>query len=256
MNSDSFDKHQFARNFVGSIPPFLLFEMEFHSLFHLVESHKTDKMFEKPNPATEVALIGLVAHFEAFCKHQFAAIANLSSTLLSDFAERRSQTAIRLVDLMTLHGQFEQNIGFLVAEHYDFGSAELINGLFRDLITVSPFTKFEGNQFNDILRKRHLLVHHAGYYTLQFLKDSSLPGLARDQAFRDSVQITTEAYHEVGDFMFEMAMKTARVTVAGAVKTLSNRGLADEPTFAAANEMLKGLYDNLDYHESPGNPPG
>jgi hypothetical protein len=50
--------------------------------------------------------------------------------------------------LMTLHGQFEQNIGFLVAEHYDFGSAELINGLFRDLITVSPFTKSEGNQLS------------------------------------------------------------------------------------------------------------
>jgi hypothetical protein len=58
--------------FIGGSPPFLLFEMEFHSLFASVEFHKNQKFFDIPNPATEVALIGLIAHFEAFCKHQFA----------------------------------------------------------------------------------------------------------------------------------------------------------------------------------------
>ena len=140
-----------------------------------------------------------------------------------------------------------------MAEHYDFGSAELINGLFRDLITVSPFTKSEGNRFNEILRTRHLLVHHAGYYTLQFLKDNSLSGLTRDQAFRNSVRITTEDYHKVGDFLFDMAMKTAKVTVSGALKILDDRGVADTPTVAAANEMLKGLYDNLEIDNESGN---
>ena len=33
--------------FVGRISPFLLFEMEYHGLFHLAESHKDETFLEK-----------------------------------------------------------------------------------------------------------------------------------------------------------------------------------------------------------------
>lgn len=231
--------------FIGRIPPFLLFEMEYHSLFALVESHKNEKLFEKPNPATEVALIGLVAHFEAFCKHQFAAIANIFPTLLSTFAAKRGQAIVKLSDVLSLYGRFDKNIGFLVAEQYDFGSSKMINGIFCDLLDVTPFSKDESKKFSAILLKRHLLVHHAGIYTLQYLKPGSIPDDIKDQAFRDSIVIRTEDYHEISDFLFEMAMKITRVTVSAMKKQLEATA-ADSNQLEAPNELLRGIYDNLD----------
>ena len=68
--------------FVGRISPFLLFEFEYHSLDRVVSEFDGKQLFEKSNPAAEVCLIGLVAHFEAFCKHLFAASANLNISAL------------------------------------------------------------------------------------------------------------------------------------------------------------------------------
>ena len=232
--------------FVGRIPPFLLYEMEHHSLFHLVESHKTDRLFEKPNPATEASLISLLAHFEAFCQHQFAAIINIYPELLLAFSSRRGQAPIKLSDVISLYGEFERNIGFVIAEQYDFGSAELINGLFRDLLGVTPFSKDEGKQYDVILQKRHLLVHHAGIYTLNYLKENSISAEIKSKAFQDSVRIDTEDYHVMGDFLFDMNMKIARVTTAALKSQLeAGPGFTGNQT-KAIEQLLSGLYDNLE----------
>jgi hypothetical protein len=233
--------------FIGRIPPFLRFEMDFHSLFHLVESHKNEKIqFEKPNPATEVALMGLVAQFESFCKHQFAAITNISPELLSNFAFKRGQAVIKLSDLLSLNGRFETDIGFLIAEQYDFGSAEMINSLFNDLLVVTPFSKKESKKFNAILLKRHLLVHHAGVYTLNYIRDGSMPDEIKDQVFRDAIVISTEDYHEMGDFLFEMSMKITRVTVSALRKHLQFATDVRDLQNHATSALLKGIYDDLD----------
>ena len=232
--------------FIGRIPPFLLFEMEYHSLFALVESHKNKKYFEKPNPATEVAWMGLAAHFEAFCKHQFAAIANILPALLSIFATKREQAAVKLSDVLSLYGKFEKNIGFFVAEQYDFGSAEMINSLFRDLLAITPFSKNENKKFSIILLKRHLLVHHAGIYTLQYLKKGSIPDDIKDRAFQDSIVINTKDYYEMSDFLFEMAMKITRVTVSALRKKLESATAVGSHQIDATMELLRGLHDDLD----------
>ena len=236
--------------FIGRIPPFLLFEMEYHSLCALVETHKNekfnDKFFEKPNSATEVAWIGLVAHFEAFCKHQFAAIANIFPALLSTFTSKRGQATVRLSDVLSLYGKFEKNIGFVVAEQYDFGSAEMINSLFRDLLVVTPFSKDESKKFSTILLKRHLLVHHAGIYTLQYLKEDSIPDDIKERAFHDSIVISTENYHEMSDFLFEIARKITQVTARALRKQLESTASVDSHQLDATRELLQGLYDNLD----------
>jgi hypothetical protein len=245
-DKDSINEVTYPDMFVGRIPPFLLFEMEYHSLFALVESHKNDKLFEKPNPATEVAMIGLVAHFEAFCKHQFAAIANIVPALLSTFASRRGQATITLSDILSLYGRFEKNIGFLVAEQYDFGSAEMINGLFRDLLSVTPFSKDESRELRTILSKRNLLVHHAGIYTLQYLKAGSVPDGMKDRAFRDPIVVTTEEYRGMSDYLFEMAMKIARVTTSALKEQMESAGAVEGHQLAATRELLLGLYDYIE----------
>jgi hypothetical protein len=206
-------KDQVHGYLVGGIPPFLLFETEYHSLFHLVECHKNDRIYNSINPATKAAHISLIAHFEAFCKHQFAALVNIWPALLADFAARRPQASLALSDLATFFGNVREKIGFLLAEQYDFGSAKAVNGLFRDLLNVTPFSGNEAEIFDSILMKRHLLVHHAGYYTLQHLKKHAIPREIVSRAFKDCVVVDTDDYHQMGDFLFEMAMKVARTTV-------------------------------------------
>ena len=232
--------------FVGGVPPFLLFETEYQSLFHLVESHKNDRFYKAVNPATKAALISLVAHFEAFCKHQFAALINIWPALLSGFAARRPQASLGLTDLATLFDDVREKIGFLLAEQYDFGSAKAINGLYRDLLNVTPFSGEDSDKFDSILTKRHLLVHHAGYYTLQHLKRHAIPQEVLERAFKDCVVIQTEDYHQIGDFMFEMAMKVARATVDG----FERRWKGCSPDVAHPTEFLQqlltGVCDVLD----------
>ena len=246
MENDSTEEREgeFSDYFVGGIPPFLRFEIEYHSLFYLVEHHKQDRWYPDANPATQAALISLVANFEAYCKHQFAALVNIRPALLQGFSAKRPQAAIKLTDLVSLFGHLEDKIGFVVAEHYDFGSAALINGLFRDLLDVTPFSKDEGSTFDSILMKRNLLVHHDGFYTLQFLKENSLPHEIKQQAFLRSVKIDTEGFHEIDTFMFDMAMKVARVTMK-AVEQLFE--LDSRPYNAEAlRELLRGLNDYLE----------
>src|ERR1700712_2683965 len=110
--------------FTGKISPFLLFEMEYHSLFYVVENHKNDKFYPEINPASQVASIGLLAYFEAFCKHQFAAIVNIFPSLIHNFSSRRGEPKIEFSTIISFDGKFEKNIGFALAESYDFGTAK------------------------------------------------------------------------------------------------------------------------------------
>src|ERR1700712_4701072 len=86
--------------FTGKISPFLLFEMEYHSLFYVVENHKNDPYYSEINPASQVASIGLLAYFEAFCKHQFAAIVNLFPSLITKFAFKRDEPKIEFSTIL------------------------------------------------------------------------------------------------------------------------------------------------------------
>ena len=55
-----------------------------------------------------------------------------------------------------------------IAEQFDFGSARAINGIFLDLIGISPFSKAEASKYDQLLNDRNLLVHHAGIYTVRY----------------------------------------------------------------------------------------
>jgi hypothetical protein len=239
--------HQTYDYFTGKISPFLLFEMEFHSLFYVVENHKNDRFYPELNPASQVATIGLLAYFEAFCKHQFAAIVNLFPNLISQFAAKRGEPKIEFSSVVTFKSEIEKNIGFILAEQYDFGTAKSINGLFRDLLSITPFSKKESETFSEILFKRNLLVHHAGYYTLQYLKDKTITEEAKVKVFKEAVKITTEDYGEVSDFLFEMAMKITRETVKALKSNPEFQSLSLENERAKAiEEMLQGVWDTLE----------
>ena len=232
--------------FVGRISPFLLFEMDYHGLFNLAESHKEETAFRNPNQAAEVVVIAMVAYFEAFCKHQFAAIVNILPSLLPVFTSKRNQPEIQISSVISLDGDFEKNIGFVLAEKYDFGSAKSINGLFRDLLLISPFSEDEAIKFNTILYKRNLLVHHAGFYTLQYLKENSMPDEIKNKAFKEGISIDTEECHEICDFLFHMAIKITKETSNALKLRMAKSTGLNETQIKASEELYRAIYDILE----------
>jgi hypothetical protein len=109
---------------------------------------------------------------------------------------------------------------------------------------VTPFSKDEAEVFDQILMKRHMLVHHAGFYTLRFLTEKSLPHRIKQDAFRRAIKISTEDYHKIGDFVFGMSMKVARETVKAVERLFEADGRPHHTE--ALRECLRGVNDYLE----------
>ena len=151
-----------------------------------------------------------------------------------------------LGDVALLVDNRVENSGAVIAEQYDFGSAPVINGVFRDLVGVSPFSKSEARTFDKFLSERHLLVHHAGIYTLHWLKNGR--PLARTfgaELFRDRLSFSTKEYHERSDFIFDMAIKVARTSVCAA-REITLRSASHNNQIEQYTDLLQGLWDSLE----------
>ena len=53
-------------------------------------------------------------------------------------------------------GEMSVNYGCFISEQYDFGPAKNINGLFMDLIRITPFSKDEQIKYSRLLDYRNL----------------------------------------------------------------------------------------------------
>ncbi len=242
------EKESIQNFFVGKTSPFLLFDKAYHSLYYVVENKIDNHRFsEENNPACEVALIGILAYFEAFCKHQFAAIINIFPELAIKFSEKRRNLQIDLFSVISYQENTFRNLGFILAEKYDFGSALSINGNFRDLIAITPFSKERTIIFDEIVYKRNLLVHHGGYYTLQSLSNARVDIREhKTKAFKDNVKIEPSIYLEHADFLFEMALHITENTI-DAIKELELYKSLDEESLQvkAVDQLGVGLYDKI-----------
>jgi hypothetical protein len=81
--------------------------------------------------------------------------------------------------------------GTLISEEYDFGSAKEINGLYQDLLRITPFSANEAKKYSHFLSDRNLLVHHRGVFSYNYASQRfarayrawSTPfGLSRDRS--------------------------------------------------------------------------
>lgn len=204
-----------ARNcFPGGLPPAMIFEQSVAEVDRLVEEI-VDVEFDGSvllNPRVEIALIGLVAYFEAFCRGQFASIINICPLLLKAFGRKRGPVSIPPDDLFQATDHPQPHIGFLLAEQYDFGGSRAINGLFRDLLEITPFSSDDASRYEALLHDRHLLVHHGGTYTLQYAKQRLPEDQVKQLAFHDSILIKKQDYLEASKFISSIVEKMARAT--------------------------------------------
>lgn len=151
--------------FVAGLPPLLFFE---HNLDELDGILGKQHLGHAPLDAlSALGLIGLAAYFEAFCKDLFAALVNICPELLEQSARFRD-CAFTLAEVLHLIEGSQHRIGSILSEHYDWGSAHSVNGLFCDLLKVSPFSKDEAKKYGEFLSDRNLLVHHGGVYTFKY----------------------------------------------------------------------------------------
>ncbi len=74
---------------------------------------------------------------------------------------------IEVSGLLQILKSVVHRLGSLVAEQFDFGAAKKINGLFLDLVAISPFSKDEEVRYTQLLNDRNLLVHHGGIVTIK-----------------------------------------------------------------------------------------
>ena len=197
--------------FIAGVPPLGWFELEVKNLAALVDSSKEYRLTSL-NPTAEVSLIGLLAYFEAFCKAQFAAIINTCPETLRNFVQRRPNATLSLRNILNTGAQVASKLGNLISEEHDFGSAKEINGLYQDLLHISPFSTKEATQYARFLSDRNLLVHHAGVYTFKYSSQRfvsrSIPGLPH----WDSLVIGKKEFSRWNSYLLAMARKITRAS--------------------------------------------
>ena len=159
----------------------------------------------------EIGLIALVAHAEAFFKNEFAALVNIHPDLLIDFSRSRGKNVtVDVLDLVQLGWPIETKLGFLISEKQDFTSAKSINGLYRDLIKVTPFSKDEAEEFGRLVNDRNLLVHHGGILTSRHDARRIPREVPETKVFYDALEVTIPDFDHWANFVQRVVLKTAK----------------------------------------------
>jgi hypothetical protein len=206
--------------FSGGVPTGEFFRLTLDELKDICgSSNKTPGI----NRLHEVCFIGLVSYFEAFCKDLFASIINILPDLLENLRKNGQDTSIDASRVLTYPQDLCYKIGFILAEKYDFGSAQKINAVYRALLNITPFSVSEIVAYNAILRDRNLFVHHGGMYTLSYLQQAKIINdYGKDRAFFDSLVITKDQLIEKLEFIDGVAHKLSRATHNAMAKYVSD----------------------------------
>ncbi len=199
-------------HFTGNVPALAIFLGNVEELQNLVLNNADDDN-PGPSPVAEVCLIGLVAYFEAFCKDHFASLINICPWLLINLRRQGQDVRVDAVSFLDLQDDPRHRLGFLLAESRNFRTAKEINAQYRELISITPFSKSEKVRFDRLLNDRNLLVHHGGIYTARYAEQTFTTRSANEgRAFLDSLVIETDQVLSAIEFLSSIATKLAQST--------------------------------------------
>ena len=171
----------------------------------------------------ELCVIGLAAYFEAFCKNEFAAVINICPGILSAFTAKR-ECNVSGRGLLYILSAPRCRLGSLVAEQYDFGSAKSINGLFRDMLNIAPFSKREAKKYAEFLSDRNLLVHHGGVYPLKYAEQKLASKKMGRLVHFESLVVNKSDVNRWAEFLVRLATKIGNATAAALLKSTASQG--------------------------------
>lgn len=157
------DEPDWLEYFSGGVPTGEYFRMTLDDL-RRISTLESDSI--GINRLQEVCFIGLLSYFEAFCKDHFASLINLEPSLVMNLKANGQDVSVDASRVVFYVDEVDRRVGFILAEKYDFGTAQKINALFSALLKVTPFGTDEAKQYGILLRDRNLLVHHGGTFTM------------------------------------------------------------------------------------------
>lgn len=175
MNSTNQPHH--LELFMGGVPPFSSFKASLWAIDQIIDKIEEFEEDGEPvySPCADTCIISLVAHFEGYCKSLFAAAINICPHILKHFASKRPDAVIPIADLAHVHFDLQRHLGFMVAEHFNFGTPRVVNGLYSDLLGITPLSKDDARRLSELHEIRNLLVHNGGVYTFAYAKQHGLP---------------------------------------------------------------------------------
>jgi hypothetical protein len=154
-----------------------------------------------------LCFIGLTSYFEAFCKDHAASIVNIAPALIENLRRAGYDTRVDAQRALEFGARYPNKVGALVMESYDFGTGKRINAIFQTLIGITPFSKRDLNRYDEILRDRNLLVHHAGTYTAKYLEQVGSWRERITDAYVNSLVVTPKALKMAIAFLERIARK-------------------------------------------------
>ncbi len=208
--------------FPGGVPSLEYFLVQVRHVTEIADRSEIEK--GQLDVTAELCVIGLAAYFEAFCKNEFAAVINICPDILDAFMVKRDCNIPGRALLFMLSAP-RCRLGSLVAEQYDFGSAKSINGLFRDILNIAPFSKREATRYSEFLRDRNLLVHHGGVYTLTYAQQKLAPEEMERQVHWGSLVVNKADVDKWADFLARLATKIGNAAAAAMLRSPVSRGL-------------------------------
>jgi len=176
------------------------------------------------NRLQELCFVGLISYFEAFCKDHFSYLLNLEPSLISQLKAAGHDVTLDATYVAAYGDQYSHRLGFVLAGRYDFGSPRKINALFGAALRITPFSTSEAKIFDGLLRDRHLLVHHGGVFTLEYLAQGHQePHSMLVDAFFNSRVVGQKDVLEALAFIEALAQKIIRASYDALKKHLADR---------------------------------
>lgn len=192
----------------GGLPAGIMFDMQVKDACNLADVWPTDKNDLRRGVGAEFALIGLVAHFEGFCKNHTAAVINICPQLVRRLAECGRDIKLRPVDVLDHGEHLYTQLGSLVVEKIDFGTAKSINGFYQNLLGITPFSKREADRFHALLEDRHLIVHHGNVLTPIYASERFMRRkVGQARIFIDSLEVTPADVRNAARLLQELSLK-------------------------------------------------
>jgi len=217
-----------ANMFPGGVPAGEYFRILVDDLIEVVLENDEA---ERRNKVAPLALIGLIAYFEAFCKDLFASLINIAPDYIAALKDKGQDVNIDASAVLKHGIDPKHQLGFLLSEKYDFGTAKAINSLYGALLGITPFSKDESARFSALLHDRNLLVHHGGTYTARYLESKTPPDVPeRFRVFMDSLVISSKRVSEDARFLKDLARKMIRASIDVLQRGLKEKGLLDKNT--------------------------
>lgn len=228
--------------FAGGVPAGAIFQLNASQIRKVLQAKSKGLI---GNTLEEACFIGLVAYFEAFCHDCFASLINICPDLLRRLKAKSVDISVDSLAALGMNEAFAYNIGFLVCERFDFGTARKINAMYASLLDITPFSKDEAIVYDEILADRNLLVHHGGVYTHSYWVQRLGITASAARPFVDSLKVDLEYVRGRFNFLNALAQKIVNASHNAVTQQLGNGNLAIAGAAKSGLAMFNWLDEDM-----------